>query len=181
MIGPMLHPHSKAMLQAWRRLSHRGGTGSEPDPLVDDCETMLGSLFVLQRVEAGVWTFRTAGAKLEKLLGRALQDQDFLSLWHGADRLMVGGVLDAIETAVNPAILRARGQTLTARRVELEIPLAPLEMPQGRVTRVLGLYQTLGGLPMLDGRPIVRHHLSTLSTPDTPVMLPHLRLVASND
>lgn len=149
--------------------------------MVRDCEGLLGCLFVLQRVEAGVWTFRTAGARFETLVGRSLQDQDFLSLWQGADRLMVGGVLDAIETALNPAILRARGQTLTARRVELEIPLAPLESPKGRVTRVLGLYQTLGGVPMLEGRPIIRHHLSALTTPDTPVLTPHLRLVASND
>lgn len=181
MLGHTLHPNSRAMLTAWRSLSAHRGAAAVHDPMVEDCRGLLGRLFVLNRVEPGVWIFRNAGERLSALLGRELLDQDFLSLWQGPDRIIATGIMAAIETALNPAILRARGETLTGRRVEVEIPLAPLEGQGGRIQRVLGLYQALGGEAMLEGRPIVRHHLCALSTPDVPVTMPKLRLVASND
>ena len=58
----------------------------------------------------------------------------------------------------------------------------PLVRPGGQTDtpRLLGLYQTLGGEPMLKGRPIWRHRISMLVPPDTRTEGPQLRLVATN-
>ena len=183
MIGSYLHPNTKAMLQAWQRLGKANGTTGAPhsDPMVADHRSLVGLLFVLQRKEHDIWTFRTCGSDIGKLLGRDLIEQNFLSLWNGPDRIMAAGLLSSIEDAGRPGILRARGETLHGKRVELEIPLAPLESPSGRRDRILGLYQHLGGREMLGGRPIYKHQLSLVSTPDRPVERPKLHLVASND
>ena len=79
-------------------------------------------------------------------------------------------------------MIRGSGETLTGQRVEVEITLMPLAQSSvdGNVTRFLGLYQTLGGLPMLKGRPIWRHRLAMLVPPDTRRSEPALKLVASN-
>jgi hypothetical protein len=179
MIGKYLHPNTRAMLQAWQKLSARTGTDDVSDPLVADHRGMIGLLFVLQREDVSTWTFRSAGAEMERLIGRDLVGQAFSSLWSGADRVMVTGLLAAIEDAGRPGIVRGRGETLTGKRLELEIPLAPLEAGSGGL-RVLGLYQGLGAQGILGGRPIWRHRVSLVSAPSTPVEPPRLRLVADN-
>lgn len=190
MIGNLLHPNSKAMLQAWQKLGRRPATAvggahalasTGHDPLVDEHRGMIGLLFVLGQAEAGVWTFRTAGEHLSDILGRELVEQDFMSLFQGADRTMVSGLISAIVENGRPGIVRARGETLAGRRVEIEMPIAPLLDSEGRCRRLLGLYQHLGGRAMLGGRPVWRHRVSLLSAPDVPAEQVRLRLVASND
>lgn len=181
MIGKYLHPNTRAMLQAWQRLSASTGTNAAADPLVADHRSMVGLLFVLQREDHDVWTFRSAGQEMSTTMGRELVGQDFGSLWTGADRLMAAGLLNAIETANRPGIIRGRGETLTGKRLELEIPLAPVEGSSGRQLRILGLYQGLGAQGILGGRPIWRHRVSLISAPETPVEPPRLRLVTDNE
>lgn len=182
MLASLLHPNTKAMLQAWRRLSARQPAISTPDePLVEDHTSLIGRLFVLHEIEPRCWTFRTAGEDLSKLLGRELVEQEFLSLWTGPDRTMMSGLLDSIATRGRPGIVRARGETMVGRRVETEIALAPLQRSGDKTPRMLGLYQSLGGEAMLGGRPIWRHCITTISAPDAPSGRTALRLVASND
>lgn len=179
MIGNYLHPNTRAMLQAWQKLSARTGTDDMADPMVADHRGMIGLLFVLQREDETSWTFRSAGAEMGAMIGRELVGQDFSSLWSGADRILATGLLAAVEDAQRPGIIRGRGETLTGKRLELEIPLAPLEAGSGGL-RVLGLYQGLGAQGILGGRPIWRHKVSLVSAPSTPVEPPRLRLVADN-
>lgn len=180
MIGKYLHPNTRAMLQAWQRLSASTGTDGAAEPLMADHQSMIGLLFVLQREDQDVWSFRSAGDAMGQTMGRELVGQDFGSLWMGADRLMTNGLLSAIETSKRPGIIRGRGETLTGKRLELEIPLAPVEGNGSGQVRILGLYQGLGAQSLLGGRPIWRHRVSLISAPETPVEPPRLRLVANN-
>ena len=116
--------------------------------------------------------------------GAGWAEHDFLQLWSGPDREMMAHFMEAVRFDGAPGIIRGRGETLTGQRVEVEITLMPLVRPgtgaHGDTPRLLGLYQTLGGEPMLKGRPIWRHRISMLVPPDTHSAGPQLRLVTSN-
>tara|TARA_B100000678_G_scaffold291623_1_gene309950 strand:+ start:8234 stop:8884 length:651 start_codon:yes stop_codon:yes gene_type:complete len=180
MMDRAVHPHTRAILNAWRRLSSDEGAPGI-DPRVEDFPNLLGSLFVLKRTEDGIWLFANAGKDLNIHMGRELVDHDFLSLWRGRDLSLVSAQLDAVRFGSAPGILRGRGETLTGQKVELEIALAPLRSKSSGSDRILGLYQMLGGEGLLCGRPIWRHGISAIYPPDTRVEERHLRLVASNE
>ena len=174
-----VHPHTRAILNAWRRLS-TDEIGQEGDPKVDDFPDLLGSLFVLKRADPGIWPFANAGKDLTRFVGRELLDQDFLKLWRGRDLDLISAQLDAVRFGSAPGIIRGRGETLSGQCVELEIALAPLRTGGG-TDKILGLYQVLGGEGLLAGRPIWRHSISAIYPPFVAREEPQLRLVASNE
>lgn len=181
MMKRSLHPNTTTMLDAWRRLSSTGdavlpgGDVTAPADLVE-------RLFVLQLTNDGAWAFRNASDSLSALHGRDLVDRDFLDFWLGQDRSMVGGLLESVVRERAPGLVSGRGETLTGRRLDFEISLAPLARidSQGTPSRLLGLYQTLGGEPMLQGRPIWRHVITSLHPAERPTIGPGLKIVVSN-
>lgn len=174
-----VHPNTKAILSAWKRLSSVH-TGDMDEPKAEDFPNLLGNLFVIKRADAGIWPFSTAGNDMTARLGRELIDQDFLSLWRGRDFDLVSAQLDAIRFGSAPGIMRGRGETLSGQRVELEVALAPLKATSTGTDRLLGLYQLLGGEGLLEGRPIWRHSISAIYPPEVQRGEPFLRLVANN-
>ncbi|CUS56645.1 PAS domain-containing protein [Hyphomonas sp. KY3] len=177
-----IHPNTRIMLEAWKRMSVNPASEEDRTPRANDHPDLITNIFMIQSTQDGAWIFRTAGDGVSQLLGRTLPNHDFLALWTGPDRSMVSGLLDAVRLDSAPGVIRGSGETLTGQRVEVEITLMPLAQSSvdGNVTRFLGLYQTLGGLPMLKGRPIWRHRLAMLVPPDTRRSEPALKLVASN-
>ena len=177
-----IHPNTRVLLDAWRRLNANADQGMADSPRVSDHPGLVERLFVLENKRDGAWLFRSAGESLTGLLGRQLVNHDFLSFWTGPDRPMMSAFLDAVELDGAPGVIRGRGETLTGQRVELELTLMPLAKQTERpdTPRLLGLYQTLGGEPMLKGRPVWRHRVSMLVPPDTRVSEPRLKLIASN-
>jgi hypothetical protein len=182
MIDRSIHPNTKVLIDAWRRMSASPSGNTVDDPRVADHPDLIKQLFVVQRMPDSAWTFRTAGEGLSGLLGRDLTHHNFLNFWSGPDRAMMAHFMEAVRFDGAPSVIRGRGETLTGQRVEIEITLMPLVhagMP-ATAPRLLGLYQTLGGEALLAGRPIWRHRVSMLVPPDTRVEGPNLRLVASN-
>lgn len=177
-----IHPNTRIMLEAWKRMSIDPDLRDDTTPPANDHPDLVTNIFMIQSTDDGAWIFRTAGEGVSRLLGRSLGNHDFLNLWTGPDRSMVSGLLDAVRADSAPGVIRGRGETLTGQRVEVEITLMPLPQSSGdgTCTRFLGLYQTLGGLPMLKGRPIWRHRVAMLVPPDTRRVEPALKLVASN-
>ena len=177
-----IHPNTRILIDAWRRMSRGPESNAIDDPRVAEHPDLITQLFVVQHSNDNGWRFRTAGQGLSDLLGRDLTNHDFLELWSGPDRFMMTHFMDAIRYDGAPGIVRGRGETLAGQRVEVEITLMPLVRPGGQTDtpRLLGLYQTLGGEPMLKGRPIWRHRISMLVPPDTRTEGPQLRLVATN-
>jgi hypothetical protein len=177
-----IHPNTKVMLDAWRRMNANSAAGAVESPRVEDHPGLIDRLFVLENKRDGAWLFRTAGTSLTSLLGRPLVDHDYLNLWSGPDKPMMSAFLDAVQLDGAPGVIRGRGETLTGQRVEIELTLMPLAKQTERPdsNRLLGLYQTLGGEPLLKGRPVWRHRVSMLVPPDTRVSEPRLKLIASN-
>ena len=177
-----IHPNTRVLLDAWRRMNAQTAQSDDESPRVNDHPGLIDRLFVLENRRDHAWLFRTAGGSLTGLLGRPLVDHDFLNLWTGPDRPMMSAFLDAVQLDGAPGVVRGRGETLTGQRVELELTLMPLAKKSERAdgARLLGLYQTLGGEPLLKGRPVWRHRISMLVPPHSRATEPQLKLVASN-
>lgn len=180
MLDRAVHPNTKSMLLAWRKLAYEPAftVSARTAP---DFPQILGRFFVLQKAEEGVWPFRIAGEGLSHLFARDLREQNILGLFRRDDHDLLKAMLSTVSASDEPALIMAQGETLHRRRVDVEIALAPLDPPGSGTHRVLGLYQTLGGEPMLEGRPIHRHILTTVHLPRSRKSEPRLKLVASND
>jgi len=178
MIELQTHPYTQAVLEAWTRID-AGSDPSETGPLTEDLPGLVGGLFVLNRVTGGDYSFRRAGHGLEKLFGRSLTEHNFLSIWAEPDRALICAALDSARVGRGPAIVRARGETLHGRMVDLEFALAPLL--QARDTgRFLGMCQCVSPEEALAGRPLRR--LQTLAVfPPVQEREPMIRLVASSN
>ena len=174
----MMHPNTRTLLDAWRRMA------TAPDeigqgPQASEYPSLIDRLFVLRCTHDGAWVFANAGSAMNDLVGRELNDHDFLGLWSGNDRLITSAALDTIAQEGEPCIIRLLGETLRGHRCEIEMPLTPLQGQSG--LRILGLYQALGGEAMLSGRTIWRHRITSLQMPNKRSEEPRIRLVASND
>ena len=181
MIDNSIHPNSRIMIDAWRRMRANPSHNFAGGPRIREHPELVSNIFVIQSVPDGAWPFRTTGDQLERLLGRDLRDQDFRNLWSGPDKEMVSGLLQAIRVDGSPGLLRARGESLNSQRVDVEITLMPLVLssPHGVQPRFLGLYQPLGGESLLKGRPVWSHRLSMIVPPEARAVKPKIRLVSS--
>lgn len=170
------HPNTQAILDAWRRLSE--GQVNEDGPTTDDYPGLVGRLFVLNHIGDGDYAFSRVGYSLERLFGRILGEHNFLSIWNETDRALVSGALAAAAADRGPTVIRARGETLTGRRIDLEFFLAPLFARAGASPRFLGLCQTTTSEDYLDGRPL-RRLQAVAVFPPAPERHPAIRIVSS--
>lgn len=180
MLRNSLHPNTSAMLQAWQRIT-AAPHDVEGGPSADEYPGLLGRLFVIDTARKSFAPFRIAGDDLSDILGRNLIGTDFLDLWRTADRMLIEALLECIAFEDRPGLLRGYGQTSMGRRTEIEIAIAPLAASNAGPSRMLCLYQTLGGETMLNNRFIWSHRIKSVYPPE-PTSNPNtLKLVASND
>lgn len=182
MVEHSIHPNTRVLLEAWRRMQTEPDGHTAGGPCVTEHEDLIERIFVLELMDDRSWLVRTAGEAVTALVGRRLANQNFLDLWSGPDRIMVGACLDAIRIDGGPGVIRGRGETLQGARADLEVTLMPLSAGAGSTarTRMLGLYQTVSSEGALNGQPVFRHRVSMIAPPDTRRVGPKLRLVASN-
>jgi hypothetical protein len=175
-----IHPNTRVLLDAWRRMQANPQSHGLTGPDAGEHASLIDRIFVVEQREDQSWLVRTSGTTLNALVGRNLVNHNYLDLWTGPDRAMMAAFLEAIRFDGAPGVIRGRGETLNGERVELEISLMPLSAEAGRSRRLrmLGLYQTLGGEDMLAGKPVFRHRVSMLVPPDTRRLGAQLRLVA---
>lgn len=176
MEGVTAHPNTQAILEAWRRLSL--GEAAADEPSTHDYPDLIGRLFVLHHVDDLDYSFRRVDQMLERLFGRQLGDHNFLSLWNEPDRRLVTAALQSAASDRGPALIRARGETLLGRRIDLEFVLAPLLRGDRFPRRFLGLCQSMRNEEMLNGRPLRRLQALALFPP-APSLGPSIRLVHS--
>lgn len=182
MIDRSIHPNTRVLLDAWRRMQADPKAHALAGPDARDHESLIDRIFVVEQRDDQSWLVRTSGAVLNVLVGRNLVNHNYLDLWTGPDRAMMAAFMEAIRFDGAPGVVRGRGETLNGECVELEITLMPLSVESGRSPRprMLGLYQTLASEPMLTSKPVFRHRISMLVPPDTRRSGPQLRLVANH-
>src|SRR5262245_57144018 len=171
------HPNTQAVLDAWRRLSD--GDLAEDGPTTEDYPGVVGRLFVLNHVADRDYSFRRVGYALERLFGRALAEHNFLSIWNEPDRQLVSAALASAILDRGPVLIRARGETLAGKRVDLEFALAPLPSSRAAPVRFLGLCQSMSPEEALGGRPL-RRLQAVAVYPPAPNQRPTIRLVSSH-
>lgn len=171
-----IHPNTRVVLDAWKRLSD--GSPANEGPATYDDAALVSSLFVLNHVGAHDFAFQRAGGSLERLFGRQLIDHNFLSIWSEADRHLVAAGLAVAVQDCGATLIHARGESLAGKRIDLEFSLAPLMRGDGPAVRFLGLCQTMTPEEVLNGRPINR--LQALAVyPPAPDREAAIRLVSS--
>ncbi|MEO1015949.1 MAG: PAS domain-containing protein [Pseudomonadota bacterium] len=178
MLNNAIHPNTKAMLQAWRRM---GLDGSElaSGPPAQEFPGLLGRLFVLTCQPDGSAAFRVSGAKLPILLGRDMTNAAFEELWTGPDRAVAAAIVRAIVLESSPAMIRARAETAFGDGTELEITLAPLARGPKTTARVLGLYQSIR-VAHPQPRPLVSHRINAVVMPEPKRPRERLKLVSAH-
>ncbi|MEL7480489.1 MAG: PAS domain-containing protein [Pseudomonadota bacterium] len=179
MTRTMMHPNTRAMLHAWRRMS-ASPEDLDGGPSVQDYPGILGRLFILHTGPRMNLPFRIVGDQLPGLIGKPLIGTDFLSLWLERDRRLLTAFLDKIVAEDRPGLLRAHGDTRRGTPVEIEMTFAPLGHGGSTPTRLLGLYQTLESEPSERAPSIVTHRLKSLYPPEAPSQSVSLRVVANN-
>ena len=170
------HPNTQAVIDAWRRLSE--GQSDGDGPTTEDYPGLVGRLFVLNHVADGDYSFRRVGYALERLFGRQLVEHNFLSIWNDPDRQLISAALASAAADRGPALIRARGETLAGKRVDLEFALAPLFSRGPKPSRFLGLCQSMTPEEILGGRPL-RRLQAVAVYPPAPNHRASIRLVSS--
>ena len=177
MVAMQLHPNTQVVLDAWKRLSD--GHMAPEGPATDDDPGLVSNLFVLNHVGERDFAFRRAGNALERFFGRQLVDYNFLSIWNEGDRGLIAAGLAVAFRDRGPLLIRARGETLAGKRIDIEFALAPILRETADPNRLLGLCQAVTPEDALNGRPLRR--LQALAIyPPAPSPQPMLRVVASN-
>jgi hypothetical protein len=171
-----IHPNTEVVLDAWKRLAD--GRLAHGASTADDA-ALVGSLFVLNHIDERDFPFRRCGVALERLFGRQLEDYNFLSIWCEGDRRLVAAGLGLARRDHGPVLIRARGETLVGKRIDLEFALAPLFRENDASIRFLGLCQPLTPEDVLDGRPLRRLQALAIYPPATPKEAT-IRIVTSN-
>lgn len=149
----MFHSNTEQLMGYWRSLK----TG-DAAPLRRDFDPagvfeLLPQVFMLE-LGPGVMPFRLAGEFLIDLHGRALKGVDFQSLFSAPGRRIAAQAAISALNDPEPVVLEAEGVNEDGRALGLEIVLAPLNGPDGRAERLVGLYQPTGLVARLAGKPV---------------------------
>ena len=169
------HPDTRALLVYGRALAGAG----EP-PKKGGADQVLERLFVIERTRDGRLPIRTFGQELTHLFGADMRDHDFARFFLAPDLALLNALIEACESAGEPGILRVTAETACGKHLGAEILLTPLKVDAALGDRFLGLFQSLGGEPFLDGRPIRLMRLGSLHPP-TARIAKGMRLVVVND
>ncbi|MHA6286955.1 PAS domain-containing protein [Maricaulis sp. CAU 1757] len=167
----MRHAQTKALHAYWQTRRHGSAVPQRADIEPQDIAQLLGHVFILWRADPQHHIFRLAGTHLCELYQREFRDQNFLSLWRGADRTHIQTVLESAITGAAPAWVVARAAAIGGLQVPIEISFLPLRSADGPVDRILGLFQPLDDVRPLRGRPIVRTALSEIYPPAPPASM----------
>lgn len=176
MIELKAHPNTRAIIEAWKRLSW-GDNQLVDGPMAQDYPDVVGRLFIVQRTDVEDYSLRMVGAGIQELFGRELVEHNFLSLWNTTDKIVVKAAMETAIQCASPSLLQATAQTLDGKSIEIEISFSPLDSKNGERPRLLCLYQTLSDEAGLKGRPIYRHFVTNMHPPKPKNLGPTLRVV----
>lgn len=149
----MFHSNTDALIGYWRSLSVGGRIPHRADFDPARVPDLLPQIFMLE-LGTGTLPFRLAGEFLIDLHGRPLRGVDFQTLFStGGRRVVTQAALSALNSP-EAAVLAGEGWSEEGKSVGLEIALAPLAGAQGRVERLVGLYQPTTLVARLAGKPV---------------------------
>ena len=151
----MFHSNTQQMIDYWRSKRGLGGLPVRADIDPTDFARLAPQVFVLGRTAAGGYPLRLAGGFVADLHGRDLRGADFLSLMSEGGRRVLHAALEAARRRPEPIVARVEAQADEAG-LPLEVLFAPLAGGAGSPERLLGLYQPLSLVAVLEDQPVRR-------------------------
>jgi hypothetical protein len=159
----MSHSNIDRMIDYWtaRRGDAPATARADIDPA--DFADIITHAFMIGRARPGAYSFRLVGALLEDLHRGARRGGDFLDLWTVGDRSRLQTAIESAANRGDPLLAEVLGRSLQGQEAKLEIMLAPLLGPMGRVDRILGFYQPVSPLFRLQNQSIERLFLQDIA------------------
>jgi len=171
----VFHTNTEHLIGYWRSLTL--GTATPRRQAFDPAQVseLLPQIFMLE-LGTGALPFRLAGEFLIDLHAKSLRGSDFQALFSPVGRRVVTQAALSALNDPDPSVLTCEGFSQDGRTLGLEITLAPLAGQDGRVERLLGLYQPTSLVARLGGKPVVEMNARLASGDGRG----HLRLVVND-
>ena len=160
----MFHANTQRMIDYWTTRAQPGRAPSRAAIDPGDFRQVMAQTFILGRRDRGDYPIRLAGGFVRELHRQDLRGVDALALWSERDRLRLQGALEDIRHRPEPLVTMAEVLTDGAS-LSLEVLFAPLAAHDGGPDRYLGLYQPLGMVSRLQGRPALELSVRALRRP----------------
>ena len=177
----MFHSNTELLIGYWLE---RKGTGRAPprariNPA--DLARVLPQVFILGRLKPGQYGFRLVGGMVDDLHGGHLNKTDPIALWAPAHRASLQLALEAVLRQPEPLVIGAEARGRGGQTLQLEIALAPLAGPGGAIDRLIGLYQPVTPVAILDGQVIETLAIRNITSAGLAgAAFPRLKLAAMN-
>lgn len=174
----MFHANTARLIDYWTAQAGPGRAPSRSAIQPADFRQLMPQTFILGREGRGDYPVRLAGGFVGELHRRDLRAVNGLALWSERDRLRLQTALEEIRRT--PAPLVATAEILTdGPTLPMEVFFAPLTAHDGGPDRYLGLYQPLGMVTRLQGRPALELSIRSLQRPGAAnEAAPRVRLAA---
>jgi hypothetical protein len=149
----MFHPSTERLIDYWRGRSVNDAVPTRTSVNPGDFLDLLPQVFILGRDGTGRYPVRLAGGFVSDLHARDLRGEDALGFWALSHRLEVKSALEVARRRGEPMVVTADIRAVGAPSVGMEVLFAPMTGLSGDTDRFLGLYQPIGMLQRLMGRP----------------------------
>jgi len=160
----MFHASTQRLIDYWTARALPGRAPSRGTINPGDFRQLMSQTFILGRDGRGDYPIRLVGGFVGDLHRADLRGVNGLMLWSERDRLRLQGALEDIRSRPEPLI--AMTEVLTdGPSLSMEVLFAPLAAHDGGPERYLGLYQPLGMVSRLKGRPALELSVRALRRP----------------
>jgi hypothetical protein len=122
----MKHPLSRRLYAYWDRRRNGRPAPGRADIAPAELGAQLVHCFLIDLTVAAPARFRFCGSSLARRYGRDLTDEDYLSLWHGADRRAWSRALAEMRRNATGLVAGVTAETAGSGFVTFEILLLPL-------------------------------------------------------
>ena len=144
--------------------AHRGGRTAPPRAAIGPggfADIVTQAFMVGAKDDA--YPMRLVGGLLQDLHHGPLLGSSFVDLWADTDRPQIRSALEAAVHRGAPLVAYALGRSQEGLQTRIEMMLAPLAGPVGRVDRLLGFYQPVSPLFRLQNQRIERLFLQEVA------------------
>jgi hypothetical protein len=114
----------------------------------------LPDTFILQREDAGTFSFRIAGTRICARFKREFRGHNFLAEWPRVDREMLGSLMNTVSVKGGCVLLLVQAETASGRFITAEMALLPLLHLQPFADRFLGSFVPVDSPAWLGFEPI---------------------------
>jgi hypothetical protein len=158
----MRHSAAKAILSYWHSIvPEDGGAPGHAALQPRALKSHLPDLFIIERMDRAVFSFKLAGTRMCARYGRELRDHDFIRLWPSAQHGEVLAQLTQALQSAAPVVLKGAAATLDGDVVPFSILLMPIADAEGNVNRLMGAMLTADDRALRQGACLISQSLET--------------------